>query len=171
MAGGNPGFYRIKPDTRPDLAELKARITERTRMLVAVHYFGFLQPMAELRALCDARGTLLLEDCAHTLYGESDGVRVGGTGDYAIASAMKFLPMFCGGYLASSTRDLSQIGLTSAGTAFELKATVNTLEVAVAYGRLGIVGRVLAGTLTVKRRSRGASAASGQRRVGGAVTL
>ncbi|MBQ5964528.1 DegT/DnrJ/EryC1/StrS aminotransferase family protein [Massilia sp. ZL223] len=141
--GALPLFYRVGPDGQADLDDIAARIAPHTRVLVATHFFGFPQPLAALRALCDARGIALLEDCAHAFIGEHEGRPLGSWGDYAAASIMKFLPLYEGGALVSARRDLSALRLLPAGPGFELKAAFNTLERGFSFGRLGALRAAL----------------------------
>ena len=135
--GARPVFYRLRGDTSADLADIVAKLDSSTRGLMVTHYFGFPQPeMSTLRAFCDARGIGLLEDCAHCLIGEHQGRAVGAWGDYAIASSMKFLPIYEGGVLASARHSLGGIALRPAGLKFELKAALASLEKSFAHGRL-----------------------------------
>lgn len=46
-----------------DLAAVEAAITPKTRGILAVHVLGAPCDLVALKALCDARGLLLLEDC------------------------------------------------------------------------------------------------------------
>lgn len=137
--GAEPRFYRIRPDTSPDLEDLARRIDGRTRAVMVTHYFGFIQDLAPLRALCDARGIALIEDCAHCFIGERDGRPVGATGDYAIASSMKFFPIYEGGALVSARRSLDGVALRSAGAGFEAKVLLTSLENSFRWRRLGAV--------------------------------
>lgn len=137
-------FYPIRADTSLDLAALFALLQPATRAVLAVHFFGFLQDFRPLRAWCDARGLLLIEDCAHALFGQLHGQAVGLQGHYAIASIMKFLPVDEGGCLVSSSRALDAIALHSGGWFFQLKSLLNTLEMACEHGRLPGLALVLA---------------------------
>ncbi len=47
-----------------DVDSVRERITGRTRAIIAVHLFGQPAPVAELRALADEHGIVLIEDCA-----------------------------------------------------------------------------------------------------------
>jgi dTDP-4-amino-4,6-dideoxygalactose transaminase len=135
--GARPVFYRLRPDTSVDLADIVGKLDPSTRALMVTHYFGFPQPeMSILRAFCDARGIKLLEDCAHCLIGEHQGRPVGAWGDYAVASSMKFLPIYEGGLLVSSRHSLRDVALRSAGPGFEAKIALASLEKSFAYGRL-----------------------------------
>lgn len=92
-------FYRIGRACELDIADIRQRLTARTRGIVAVHYFGFPQPIAQLRALCDEHGLFLVEDCAHVLTGRAGGRALGGFGDVSVFSWRKFLPVHDGGHL------------------------------------------------------------------------
>jgi dTDP-4-amino-4,6-dideoxygalactose transaminase len=141
--GADPVFYRVQPDTSVDLRDLAAKIGPTTRALMVTHYFGFPQDMAPIRALCDARGIALIEDCAHCFIGEHGGRPVGAWGDYAIASSMKFLPVYEGGALVSARHRLDKVVLASAGAGFEAKVALNSLERGFDYGRLPAVRAAL----------------------------
>ena len=141
--GATPVFYRVRPDAAVDLADLENKITPATRAVMVTHYFGFPQDMAPIRALCDARGIALIEDCAHCFIGEADGRPVGAWGDYAIASSMKFLPVYEGGALVSARHRLDGVRLRSAGAGFEAKIALTSLEKGFAYGRLPAVRAAL----------------------------
>jgi hypothetical protein len=67
--------------------------------LLVVHYFGLAQPLARLRAFCDAHGMALIEDCAHALPDPEAPVRVGAAGEIAVFSLRKQLPVAGGGLL------------------------------------------------------------------------
>lgn len=134
-ASAEPVFYHINEDLSVDLDDILSRLDKQTRCLLVVHYFGFYQDMKLIREFCDKHNLLLLEDCAHTFFGECAGRPVGSFGDYAIASSIKFFPIYDGGLLASSTRDLGNIKQVSAGIGFQIKAVISPIEKAVGYGR------------------------------------
>ena len=59
--------------------------------------------------MCDEKGLYLLEDCAHSYFGETGGRPVGAWEDFAIASPRKFFPISDGGFLilpSGRTRDI-----------------------------------------------------------------
>ncbi len=136
--GAEPVFYRLRGDSSVDLADLAGKLDSTTRALMVTHYFGFPQPqMAAIRDFCDAHGIGLLEDCAHCLIGEHEGRAVGAWGDYAVASSMKFLPIYEGGLLVSRRHSLQGVELRTAGWAFEAKIALASLEKSFAHGRMG----------------------------------
>jgi dTDP-4-amino-4,6-dideoxygalactose transaminase len=168
--GASPVFYRLRPDTSVDLDDIAARLAPAVKVLMVTHYFGFVQDLSSLRAFCDARGLLLLEDCAHCFFGEHGGRPVGAWGDYAAASSMKFYPVYEGGTLVSSKHGLEGIALRAGGAAFEAKSALATLEKGFDYGRLPLLRALLAPPLRLKdaawsrlkarRRAAGAASAS-----------
>ncbi|MES2831327.1 MAG: aminotransferase class I/II-fold pyridoxal phosphate-dependent enzyme [Pseudomonadota bacterium] len=147
-----PVFYRIRPDTSVDLNDIASKINPRTKVLVAVNYFGFPQDLAAIRQFCDRHQLLLLEDCAHAFMGEHAGKALGSFGDYAIASTMKFFPVVDGGCLVSSTHRLDGIVQVSAGLRFEIKTAFNTLEKAFAYQRMLVLDYLLSLPMALKNR-------------------
>lgn len=67
-AGGRPVFVDIDADTfNLDPERVAAAVGPRTRAIVAVDLFGQMAPMAELRALADRHGLLLVEDAAQSI--------------------------------------------------------------------------------------------------------
>ena len=137
--GARPVFYKVGADTAVDLADIAAKITPATKVLMVTSYFGFPQALKQLRQFCDAHGLQLLEDCAHCFFGVHEGRAVGSWGDYAIASSMKFFPIYEGGCLVSAHHKLAANAPWSAGAAFEIKSALNALEHSVAYGRLALL--------------------------------
>jgi len=135
-AGAKPIFYRIRRDTSVDLDDLATKLDGSTKVLMATNYFGFPQDLPALRAFCDTHGLKLLEDCAHSFLGECKGKPIGSYGDYAIASSMKFFPIYEGGCLASARHSLVSVNLHSAGMGFEAKVVFNTFEDGFEYQRL-----------------------------------
>lgn len=147
--GATPVFYRIERDTQVDLADVAAKLAG-AKVLLATNYFGFPQNLSRLRAFCDEHGLMLLEDCAHCFLGEHNGQPVGSFGDYAIASTMKFLPIYEGGCLVSARHSLASVQLAASGFRFEAKMAVNALEDGFEYQRLRTLQRLLAVPLNLK---------------------
>lgn len=95
-------FYDLLEDCSVDFDEIEAKIVPETRVLLAVHYFGFPQAIETFRRLCTSRNLLLFEDCAHVLRTEASGRMLGTYGDASVFSYRKFLPMFDGAELLLS---------------------------------------------------------------------
>ncbi|MDQ6750411.1 MAG: DegT/DnrJ/EryC1/StrS family aminotransferase [Actinomycetota bacterium] len=74
-----------------DPADVEARITPRTRAVMAVHFCGYPSDVITLRELCDARGLVLIEDCAQAIGATLDDTgrqvgTVGAMGCYSLFS-------------------------------------------------------------------------------------
>lgn len=79
--GGIPVFADIDPETFCiDPASVAARITPRTRAVVAVHLFGHPAEMDTLVALCAPRGIAVIEDAAQAPGARYHGRPVGSLG-------------------------------------------------------------------------------------------
>jgi hypothetical protein len=99
-AGLSVRFYDVAPDLTIDLDTLRARLDRRVRVVYATHFAGFPAPVAALRALCDERDLVLLEDCALALLSRApDGQPLGTTGDLAVFCLYKTVPVPHGGLL------------------------------------------------------------------------
>ena len=147
--GAEVVFYRVHPDTTADLDDVANKLGSGVKAVMATHFFGFPQDLRALRALCDAHGAALIEDCAHCYFGERDGVAVGASGDYAIGSGMKFFPIFEGGCLVSHRHALPAV-LQGGGRGFEAKAALGALEASFARGRLPVLRAAMALPLRLK---------------------
>jgi dTDP-4-amino-4,6-dideoxygalactose transaminase len=98
-AGAAPVFFPIGRRFEVDLAALEAAITPKTRVVVLIHYLGFPGPVDAVRAICQQRGLALIEDCAHALFSRDGDRLLGATGDLAVYSPWKSLPLPDGGLL------------------------------------------------------------------------
>jgi len=76
-----------------DVAAVRQAITARTRAVIAVHFAGRLADMVALRSLCDTHGLLLIEDSAHALPAQRDGVAPGQVSDAAAFSFFVTKPL------------------------------------------------------------------------------
>lgn len=142
-SGATPVFYRVRQDTSVDLDDVARKIDGATKLILAANYFGFPQNLSAIRRFCDEHHLKMLEDCAHCFLGEHEGQPVGSFGDYAIASSMKFFPIYEGGALVSARHGLQGVALHSGGLGFEAKSALNALENSFEYGRMGILKALL----------------------------
>jgi perosamine synthetase len=79
--GATPVFADVDPRTlNMDPGALEATITERTKAVVAVDMFGYPCELDEIRAICERRGLVLIEDAAEALGAEYKGRPVGSHG-------------------------------------------------------------------------------------------
>jgi perosamine synthetase len=134
--GARPVFYALDADFRITRERLIASATPRIKAALVPHLFGRLQDLAPIREWCDAQRVVLIEDCAHALFGARKGTTVGTTGDYAIASPRKFLPGAEGGLLTSATRSLAGLRAAAPSWLRGLRVGFDTLDAAVASRKL-----------------------------------
>lgn len=103
--GAIPVFADVDPLTcNVTAATVAARITPRTRAIVATHLFGNPCEIAELRALADEHKIMLIEDCAQSYLATVDGKKVGTWGDIACFSLQqgKHITTGEGGFVATN---------------------------------------------------------------------
>ncbi len=80
--GGTPVFADIRPDTyNIDVEDVKRKITDKTKAIVAVDFTGQAVELDELRSICDEHGLLLIEDGAHSIGTKYKGKPVGSIAD------------------------------------------------------------------------------------------
>jgi len=108
-AGACPAFYGVGTRWTVDLEDVERRIGPRTRGLLMSHFGGFPGPASQLRALADRHGLVLIEDCAQALLSVDGEVPVGTTGDAAVFSLRKTLPVPHGGALVFNGRRTFQL--------------------------------------------------------------
>jgi perosamine synthetase len=88
--GATPVFADVEPTSWQMTAEEAARhITPRTRAIMTVHLYGHARDMRDMRALANARGLWLIEDCAEALGTTIGGRHVGLDSDIATFSFYK----------------------------------------------------------------------------------
>jgi len=79
-----PVFADLDPETFcVDPASVEAKITPRTKAILAVHLFGGLADVDRLREIADRHSIPLIEDCAQTQLAELNGRLAGTIGDLA----------------------------------------------------------------------------------------
>ena len=159
--GAGARFYKVGLDTAVDLDDMAACLDPSVRAVMVTNYFGVPQALERVRAFCDQHGLLMLEDCAHCFFGEHEGKPVGSWGDYAIASSMKFFPIYEGGCLVSARHALRLPQPVSAGAGFEAKAGLNALENSFSRGRLALLHVLLWPALRFKDALRRKAASAG----------
>lgn len=85
--GGTVVFADVRKDTLTlDVADMERLITERTRAVIPVDYSGQPADLAEIRALAQANGMLVIEDACHSLGATYRGQSVGTIADMTVFS-------------------------------------------------------------------------------------
>jgi len=87
LAGGKPVLIDIDPTTlNMDINLLKAAITDRTRVIMPVHFAGLPVDLDPLYEIAYSHGLRVLEDAAHAIGTEYKGKRIGSFGDTQVFS-------------------------------------------------------------------------------------
>ncbi len=112
--GATPVFADISSLTQPtlDVADVARRITPRTKAVVAMHYGGYPGSILELKALCEERGLILIEDACHgpaQSVGDDDARALGTLGAAGTFSffANKNMTTGEGGMIVTNDADLA----------------------------------------------------------------
>lgn len=97
LRGARPVFIDIRPDTlNLDEAQLEAHVTERTKVIVPVHYAGVGCEMDTIMAVAARHGLQVVEDNAHGLFGQYKGKFLGTFGSFATQSFHETKNFQCG---------------------------------------------------------------------------
>ena len=87
LTGGKPVLVDIDPTTyNMDLDRLEDAITDKTRVIMPVHFAGLPVDMDKLYEIAERRGIRVIEDAAHAIGAEVNGQRIGATGDTQVFS-------------------------------------------------------------------------------------
>jgi dTDP-4-amino-4,6-dideoxygalactose transaminase len=159
--GATPVFADIlgRHDPSIDPDHVASLVTERTRAVACVHFGGYAVAIDALRALCDERDLMLVEDCAHAPASIADGRMLGTVGDAGCFSffSNKVLSVGEGGLLATddagiaeaARRGRSHTMTSGTGTpgdvvGFGLNYRLDEPRSALAHSRLGRLGADIA---------------------------
>lgn len=93
-----------------DLESLRQKIGPKTKAVLIQHTFGIPGQIKEIAALCKEKGILLIEDCAHAMGAEVEGMPVGRFGDIAFYSLGRSKVISCvnGGLIALNEEGLNK---------------------------------------------------------------
>lgn len=121
-------LYIIKKNLTIDIDDLTKKIGPNTKAILITHYFGFPQPVEEIRDICDKNGLYLIEDCAHALFSTYCKKPLGSFGDVAIFSLKKMLPVSDGGILLLNNSTIPcKVQLRNPSFVYELKSNLMKL--------------------------------------------
>jgi dTDP-4-amino-4,6-dideoxygalactose transaminase len=95
-ARARPVLAEIDPTFDLDPADVEARITPRTKAIIAVHMLGNPARIDELRAVAQRHGLALIEDAAQAFGATYQGRWVGGFGEAGVYSFNEFKTITCG---------------------------------------------------------------------------
>lgn len=137
-----PRFFKLNSELNADLKDLLQKTDGQCKAMIMPHFFGFQQDMTILKSFCQQHHIKLIEDCAHSFFGQKGNVTAGTSGDYSITSNVKFFPGTEGGILAANHHPLPAQPLQQTGLTIQLKALFNLFETAAVYHKAGWAGKL-----------------------------
>ena len=111
-AGAIPVFVDAEDATGNINADLiESKISKRTKAIIPVHLYGQMCDMKRIRQIADKYGLIVIEDAAHCIEGERDGIKPGQIGDAACFSfyATKNITSGEGGAIATNNADKAEL--------------------------------------------------------------
>jgi perosamine synthetase len=109
FVGAEPVFADIERETCGlDPEDVKKKITDRTKVIMPIHYGGLPCHIRELKEIAEDYKLLLIEDAAESLGANIEGKPVGSFGDAAMFSfcGNKVMTTGEGGMIATDQRDI-----------------------------------------------------------------
>lgn len=110
-AGARPVFVDVERENgNIDTGKIEEKITERTKAIIPVHLYGNMCDMKEIKEISDRYNLKVIEDAAHCIEGERDGIRPGTLSDAACFSfyATKSITSGEGGAITCNDSDLAE---------------------------------------------------------------
>jgi dTDP-4-amino-4,6-dideoxygalactose transaminase len=96
--GAKPVFVDIDPTTyNLDPAEIEAKITPRTKVIIPVHLYGQMADMDGVMAVASKHKLVVIEDGAQAIGAEDKGRRAGSIGHYGCLSFFPSKNLGCAG--------------------------------------------------------------------------
>ncbi|WP_324171529.1 DegT/DnrJ/EryC1/StrS family aminotransferase [Sulfurimonas sp.] len=111
-AGAIPVFVDIEESTgNIDFTLIEAAITPKTKAIMPVHLYGNMCDMKAIKKIANKHKLKIIEDAAHCIEGERDGVRVGELGDVACFSfyATKNITSGEGGAITTNNDEVAKL--------------------------------------------------------------
>lgn len=110
-SGARPVFVDAEESTANINADLiEKAITEKTKAIMPVHLYGQMCDMKKIRKIADRHQLIVIEDAAHAVEAERDGVRVGQLGDVACYSFYATKNITCGegGAVSTNNKEIAE---------------------------------------------------------------
>lgn len=102
-------FYSIDEHLNPDINFIEDNIKHDLSIVLVVNYFGVPSDWTALLELKSKHQCIIIEDNAHSLYGEYNNISFGNLGDISFNSLRKVLPVLSGSFLQFNNNiDLSK---------------------------------------------------------------
>jgi hypothetical protein len=153
--GAVPKFYPLTQTGAPSLPYLRNCDLVGVKAMLVAHYFGFPQPLDEIRSWCSEKRIALIEDYAHAFFSLLNSVELLAVRGFAIASLPKFFPVEEGGLVIAARERLSAVRLHSRPVLDELRTLLDGLETSSRYRRMGALSAPMGVLFALKNWLRG----------------
>ncbi|MHB8104023.1 MAG: DegT/DnrJ/EryC1/StrS family aminotransferase [Dehalococcoidales bacterium] len=110
-AGAKPVYIDISArDYNIDVTKIEAKITKKTKAIIAQHTYGNPCNVAAIKEICRRHNLVLIEDCAHTMGTSYKGSMLGTLGDVAFFSTdhTKFISTSIGGIAVTNNESIGK---------------------------------------------------------------
>ncbi len=99
-------YYGVNEKFEIDIDCLESLISPEVKVIHLIHYFGFPQPITQIKELASFHNIFLFEDCALSLFSQVPEGPLGTFGDLSIFCLYKTLQLPHGGMLVINRPDL-----------------------------------------------------------------
>tara|TARA_B100000586_G_C20040969_1_gene397675 strand:- start:17 stop:1048 length:1032 start_codon:yes stop_codon:yes gene_type:complete len=106
-------FYPVDEKLNPDLDYIENEAKNNFSIICIVNYFGSASNWNKILELKKTIDCIIIEDNAHSLYGEDNGINFGELGDISFNSLRKILPLLSGSELKINIKTLSNKYISS----------------------------------------------------------
>ena len=97
QVGAKPVFIDVEQETgNIDASKIEAVITKNTKAILPVHLYGQMCDMVSIHDIAEKHNLFVIEDCAHCIEGERDGIKPGELSTAAIFSFYATKNITCG---------------------------------------------------------------------------
>ena len=112
LAGGTPVYADVDSETfLIDIKDIKKKITKKTKAILAVHMYGGICNLRELKKICKQHKLFLIEDCAESMLArDENNLITGSVGDIGCWSFQSAKHLTCGdgGILTTNNSKLAK---------------------------------------------------------------
>ena len=108
--GATPVFAEVGEDYNIDIADVKKKITSKTKAILIVHQIGMPADIDEFTALCKEKNLVLIEDAACAIGSSYKGRKIGSHSDFVCFSfhPRKVITTGDGGMITTSRQDFAE---------------------------------------------------------------
>jgi perosamine synthetase len=110
-AGGKPVLVDCDPLTwNMDVSQIEAKVTKKTKAIIAVHIYGLPVDMAPVMQICEKHGIMLIEDAAEMIGQTYNGKKCGSFGHISIFSFYpnKHITTGEGGMILTDSQEINE---------------------------------------------------------------